>query len=496
MPYSKAGQAILCLALPSRLSYNGSSVTNVNNGLPLVPPGVTPVLDRSFRPAVLANHAFHHATRSAADSVPVELALEQTDGNVSHFSTRLFAEGHPGAGGNFTYLERIVKLLLWSRGGYRVHFNGPAAIAARLQAYYGNTPTGKFDSELVGERMFDHSLEVVSTAELPPEKGSAAPLGRNLEGCRIGFDLGGSDRKAAAVVDGKVVFSDETVWDPYFQPDPQYHFDGIMDSLKKAAAHLPRVDAIGGSAAGIYLHNRVKVASLFRGVPPELFARRVTSLFCDIRNAWGNVPFEVVNDGEVTALAGSMSLGCNRILGISLGTSTAGGYVNARGNITSWLNEIAFVPVDYNPGAPADEWSGDRGCGVQYLSQQCVARLLGPAGIELDPKLSFAEKLKMVQQLMASGDPRAQKIYQTIGVYLGYTVAHLADFYDLENVLILGRVTSGAGGDVILETARQVLKEEFVELSRTITFHIPDEKDKRHGQAIAAASLPRLAGSK
>jgi predicted NBD/HSP70 family sugar kinase len=317
-----------------------------------------------------------------------------------------------------------------------------------------------------------------------------------LEGCRIGFDLGGSDRKVAAVVDGKVVFSEETAWDPYFQPDPQYHYDGIMDSLKKAAAHLPRVDAIGGSAAGIYLGNRVKVASLFRGVAPEVFQRRVRNLFLDLRRAWNDVPFEVINDGEVTALAGSMSLGRNRILGISLGTSTAGGYVNAEGNLTSWLNELAFVPVDYNPKAPVDEWSGDYGCGVQYLSQQCVGRLLEPAGIELDAKLPFPEKLRRVQELMSADDYRARKIYQTIGVYLGYAVAHLADFYDLENVLILGRVTSGPGGAVILAGAGEVLRAEFPELAAKITFHIPDEKDKRHGQAIAAASLPeRLTGS-
>jgi predicted NBD/HSP70 family sugar kinase len=227
-------------------------------------------------------------------------------------------------------------------------------------------------------------------------------------------------------------------------------------------------------------------------VAPDQFEKRVKALFCEIQKAWGDIPLEVVNDGEVTALAGSMSLGRNRILGISLGTSTAGGYVNAEGNITSWLNELAFVPVDYNPQAPADEWSGDRGCGVQYLSQQCVARLLGPAGIELDAKLSFAEKLKHVQRLMENGDYRAQKIYQTIGVYLGYSIAHLRDFYDLENVLILGRVTSGAGGDLILAGARDVLREEFSEAYGKIAFHIPDEKDKRHGQAIAAASLPSI----
>jgi len=253
------------------------------------------------------------------------------------------------------------------------------------------------------------------------------------------------------------------------------------------------VDAIGGSAAGVYVNNRVKVASLFRGVPPDVFNKRVRDLFLEVRKAWNNIPLEVVNDGEVTALAGSMSLGKNRILGISLGTSTAGGYVNAEGNITSWINELAFVPVDLNPGAATDEWSGDYGCDVQYFSQQCVGRLLAPAGIEVEAGLGLPEKLKQVQKLMDQGDYRARKIYETIGTYLGYAIPHFTDFYDLENVLILGRVTSGPGGDVIIAGAKDVLKAEFPELTNRIAFHIPDEKDKRHGQAVAAASLPTLA---
>ena len=288
------------------------------------------------------------------------------------------------------------------------------------------------------------------------------------------------------------MFSDETAWDPYFQPDPQYHYDGIMESLQKAAAHLPRVEAIGGSAAGIYVNNRVKVASLFRGVPPEVFSERVKDMFLRLRAAWNNVPFEVINDGEVTALAGSMSLRRNRILGLSLGTSTAGGYVNAEGNITSWINELAFVPLDYNSQAPTDEWSGDYGCNVQYFSQQCVGRLLAPAGIETEAKLGLPEKLKHLQKLMAQGDERARRVYETIGTYLGYAVAHFTDFYDLENILSLGRVTSGPGGDIILSGAKEVLKVEFPELLGKLAFHIPDEKDKRHGQAIAAASLPAV----
>jgi len=465
-------------------------VTNNNGGLPLVAPRVAPVLDPAFRPAALANRAFRDAARASRRPVPVRIALEQNEGNVSHFHTHVFEERQPEAAANFAYLERIVKLLLWSRGGFRIYFDGPAGLAARLAAHYRDTPTGKFDSQLVGERMFDHPIEMVATRDLPPESRRTATLGRHLDGCRIGFDLGGSDRKAAAVIDGKVVFSEETAWDPYFKPDPQYHFDGIMDSLKQAAARLPRVDAIGGSAAGIYVDNRVKVASLFRGVPPDVFERRVKNMFLEIQNAWNGVPLDVINDGEVTALAGSMSLGRNRVLGISMGTSTAGGYVNAEGNITSWINEFAFVPVDCNPGAPADEWSGDIGCGVQYFSQQCVGRLLAPAGIKVDAELPLPEKLKHVQRLMDQGDDRASKIYETIGVYLGYAIAHLAEFYELENILILGRVTSGPGGNVIISEAKEMLRQEFPELAGKVAFHIPDEKDKRHGQAIAAASLP------
>lgn len=465
---------------------------NVNNGLSLVPPRVTPVLDPGFRPAVLANRAFRQQVRAEGNGVPVGIALEQAHGTVSQFRTEILPATHPNAAANFPYLERIVKFLLWSRGGWRIHFEGPPLLAEKLRLHYSQSPTGRFDSELVGKRMFDHPLEVIDSSSLPPERQGAAALGRHLEGCRIGFDLGGSDRKVAALVDGQVVFSEETGWDPYFQPDPQYHYDGIMDSLRKAAAHLPRVDAIGGSAAGIYVDNRVKVASLFRGVPAEVFDARVKDLFLEIRKAWRNVPFEVINDGEVTALAGSMALGRNRVLGISMGTSTAGGYVNPQGNITSWINELAFVPVDYNPTAATDEWSGDYGCNVQYFSQQAVGRLLGSSGIEMERDLKLPEQLKEVQALMDAGDYRARKLYETIGTYLGYAVAHFADFYDLETVLILGRVTSGPGGNIIIAGAQEVLRLEFPELFERISFHIPQEKDKRHGQAVAAASLPRL----
>jgi predicted NBD/HSP70 family sugar kinase len=465
-----------------------------NDGLEWVVPRVVPALDAGFRPAALAARAFREKARAAGHAVPVQLALEQAEGSVSRFQIELLPDRHPEAPGNFTRLERLVKFLLWSRGGFRVYLAGPPSLARRLQEHFQNTPAGQFDSRLIGDRVYGRPIEVVplNAQDMPEECTRTRALGRHLDGCRIGFDLGGSDRKVAAVLAGRVVFSAETAWDPYRQADPQYHFDGILDSLKQAAAHLPRVDAIGGSAAGVYVDNQVKVASLFRAVPPEVFERRVRNLFHELRRAWDGVPFEVVNDGEVTALAGSMALGRNAVLGLALGTSLAAGYVTREGHITSWLNELAFAPVDCHPDAPRDEWSGDTGCGVQYLTQQAVERLLPAAGIVVEPGLTAPGKLKRVQDLMARGDDRALRIYRTLGTYLGYAIAHYADFYDFDHVLVLGRVMSGAGGDVILAGAREVLQIEFCDLADRIALHAPGELEKRHGQAVAAASLPSL----
>jgi predicted NBD/HSP70 family sugar kinase len=456
-----------------------------DDGFMLRAPMISPPLDPGFRPAALANRAF-----AAEASLPVCIALEQADGSVFHFDKRLLAADHAAASCNFSYMERLVKFLLWSRGGFRVYFDGPPDLGARLERHFKEAPSGRFDANIMGERIYERPFAVVTTAALPPPRATTTPLGRHWKGCRIGFDLGASDRKAAAVLEGKAVFSEETVWNPVPETDPQWHFDQIMDSLKRAAEHLPRVDAIGGSAAGVYVNNRVRVASLFRGVPEDLFNRRVKTLFMEMKRAWGGIPFEVVNDGEVTALAGSMSLGQNAVLGIAMGSSQAAGFVTPEGNITSWLNELAFAPIDYRPDAPLDEWSGDRGCGALYFSQQCLGRLLPAAGIETPVGMPLPDKLKQVQNLMEKGDARAEKIYQTIGVYFGYGVAHYAEFYDFKHVLVLGRVTTGPGGDVIIRHAKEVLRVEFPELAARIAFHVPDEKDKRHGQAVAAASLP------
>jgi predicted NBD/HSP70 family sugar kinase len=455
-------------------------------------PQFVPPLDAGFRPAVLANRAFRREVTDGGGGVPLVLGLERPNGAVSRFETRVFPEGHPQARANLMYAERLFKFLLWKHGAWRVYVGGPRSVGDYIRACYAPGGAREFDYRFMGEDVYERPFTVVpcEPEAVPPESEIKCALGRHLDGCRIGFDLGASDLKVAAVIDGEVVFTEEVVWEPGRQSDPQYHYSEIMAAIRKAASKMPRVDAIGGSSAGVYVNNRPRIASLFRGIPKERFGE-IGNMFLRIRDEMG-VPLEVINDGEVTALAGAMSLEDNGVLGIALGSSEATGYVTREGYVTDWLNELAFAPVDYSPEAPVDEWSGDRGCGAQYFSQQCVFRLTPRVGIELPAEATNAERLKFVQERLEAGDPGAEKIWQSMGIYMGYGIAHYADFYDLRHVLILGRCTSGRGGQLILDGASAVLQAEFPDLAAQIALHLPDEKSRRVGQSIAAASLPAL----
>jgi predicted NBD/HSP70 family sugar kinase len=451
-----------------------------------------PILDTGFVPAALWNKAYCHLSNQLGESERFTLALKRTDGTVSVFRTTILPHTGDSKALNLKYIERILKFLLWQKGGYKVYVAGDRGLFEELKRIYCPGGHREFDHQFMGERVYGVPFQLIHIIEdeLPEEKENDVTLGRNLDGCRIGFDLGGSDRKCAALIDGKLVFSEEIKWDPYFEKDPAFHIAGIQDSLQRAAEKLPRVDAIGGSAAGVYVNNEVRVGSIFRGVSPSDFEMHVRRLFFGLKEWWGNIPFEVVNDGEVTALAGAMSLNDNGVLGISMGTSQAGGYVDPGGHIKPWLNELAFAPIDYSENAHRDEWSGDIGVGAQYFSQQAVARLLPHAGIVVKDGMPFPERLELLQEHMKKGDENAALVYDTIGAYFGYSIAHYADMYDFHNLLILGRVTSGEGGERIVSKGREVLDDEFPELADTIKLHTPDEHDKRHGQAIAAASLP------
>ena len=453
---------------------------------------VEAILDREFTPMVLLYREFTEAAKAAGGEKLV-IGIERNKGYISAFETVVYPEGTGHDEENYEFVERLVKTLLWIRGGHKIIIAGSKLIADKLAQAYTATGSRAFDFDFMsGVYETTVTVEHRDIKDAPVTSESATPVGRHLDGCRIGFDAGGSDRKVSAVIDGKSVYSEEVVWFPKTNSDPQYHYDGILAAMKTAASHMPRVDAIGVSSAGVYVDNRIMVASLFLKVAKEDFDAKCKNMYIDVAKEFGDVPLEVANDGDVTALAGAMDLGDNNVLGIAMGTSEAGGYVDGAGNITGWLNELAFVPCDFSKNAMVDEWSGDYGCGVKYFSQDAVIKLAPAAGIELDEALSPAEKLKVVQGLMEKGDERAAKIYDTIGVYFGYTIAYYALFYDIKHVLIMGRVTSGEGGVILLDRAKEVLAKEFPELNEKLQLHIPDESSRRVGQSVAAASLPEI----
>lgn len=454
-------------------------------------PQTVPPLDPGFFPAVLANRRYVEQVETSGKSVPLVIGLERERGLISRFETVVHAPDSNRDAETFQYVERLIKFLLWARGGWKIHFGGPAAIGAQIQRHYSKTGERAFDVDLMS-RAYSHPFEVavMPANAVPAEREMAMAVGGHLDGCRIGFDLGASDYKVSAVIDGEVVFTAEYPWQPSTQPDPQYHYDHINSALKKAAAHMPRVDAIGGSSAGVIVDNQIMVASLLRAVPAAQFDK-AKSIFLRLRDEW-RVPLEVANDGDVTALAGAMSLGADGMLGIAMGSSQAGGFLDAKGRITGWLNELAFVPVDFNPAAAADEWSGDRGVGAMYFSQQAVNKLAPAASLSFPADMGLPERLKLVQESVAKGDEKAAKIFESIGVYLGYSIPLYEDFYDCRHILILGRVTSGKGGDIILDKAREILRTEFPDTLARVDLHVPDEKSRRVGQAVAAASLPAI----
>jgi len=448
----------------------------------------TPPLDPAFRPPVIVNHHYVAAAKSSGQAVPLVLGLEREGGLVSRYETVVFPQADAAT---LHYVERTVKFLLWARGGWKLFIGGPKSIGEYIRKTYSRAGARRFDCDLM-QTAYGREFKVVVTTPqaVPPERETQELVGAHRQGCRIGFDLGASDYKVSAVVDGEAIFTEEMPWDPKAQANPEYHYHHVSAALHRAAAHLPRVDAIGGSSAGVVVDNEIRVASLLRAVPKKDFAK-AAGMFKRIQKEW-KVPLRVMNDGDVTALAGALSLGKKGMLGIAMGSSLAAGFLDKQGRILGWLNELAFAPADYNPAAAVDEWSGDRGIGALYFSQQAVNRLLPAAGIALPERLGLPERLEEVQALMAKGDARAARIYESIGVYLGYAMAYYRDFYDFRHALILGRVTSGQGGDLVLQQAREVLQKEFPALASRLTLHVPDEKSRRIGQAVAAASLPEV----
>lgn len=442
------------------------------------------LIDKNFKPIYLFFRQFEADVRSA-QNLPFNVAVERNCGYTYVYRSFVFADQNM-AETNFKYAERLVKTLIWLVGGYKIYIDAPSWLFERLKAEFSEHGKRAFDAATM-KRVYEHEFEIagVDGGRFPAEKKQLIACRTDLTGAKIGFDAGGSDRKIAAVLDGKVLFSAETVWHPKLNDDPDYHYALIKSDMLKAASYLPRIDKIGVSSAGIYVDNKIMLASLFIKVPDDLFENKVKNMYIDIAREL-NAPVTVANDGDVAALAGAMEAGEGNILGIAMGTSEAAGFIDADNNLWGWLNELAFVPVDLNESAAVDEWSGDIGTGVKYLSQDAVIKLAEAVGLTLDGD-SPAQKLKSAQEFVREGNPKAVAVFTDIGEYLAYALLYYRVFYGFKNVLLMGRVASGRGGEIILDTAKAVLRQ--FEDGRDIALSLPDEAKRRVGQAVAAAAL-------
>ena len=446
----------------------------------------TPKLDPGFIPFGVWMNAYEvGATKEIA------IAVERNEGFVSVRRAKIHGTEEMAAA-DYRFVERYMKFLLWSVGGFKVSVCGCSEIAKKLQKAYSPDGERAFDYDFF-QKLYERPLEILDLPleACPQSNESPRPIGGHLNGCRIGFDAGGSDRKVSAVIDGQVVYSEEVVWHPKTNPDPSYQYEGILESFRTAASKMPRVDGIGVSSAGVFIGNAPMISSIFYCVPRDRWDE-VKTVYDRAAAAIGDVPIVVANDGDVSALAGAMGMNCGNIMGLAMGTSEAVGYVDKDKNVLGWISELAFAPVDLSEDAMEDEWSTDIGVGCKYFSQDAVIKLAPRAGIELDDALTPAEKLKVVQKLMEADDPRAQQVFEDIGVYLAYTVVQYSRFYNIEHLMLLGRVMSGKGGDTILATCQNVLRSEFPALAQKVEVMLPDENTRRVGQSAAAASLPAV----
>lgn len=438
-------------------------------------------IDKGFCPICDFNRSFRQKITNEGESSILRFSLTADGGRYETFEYRVLKE-NVDDDLNFKYAERLIKSALWIIGGFKLTICCDKNLFLRIFDAYRHGGLRDFDVRFF-EKVYGVPFKVEYSDDIPDSKKVALADGIRTDGKRIGLDAGGSDIKIASVDDGKVVFSREIVWHPKLNSDPEYHIKIVDEALKEAASKLPYVDSIGVSSAGIHIDNETRVASLFIKIAEPDYDKAAT-LFSDAAKRM-NVPLRLCNDGDVAALAGAIELNRNCLLGIAMGTSEAAGYADKNGRLRGWLSELAFVPVDVNENAAVDEWSGDYGCGVKYLSQDGVIKLADMAGLDMASGVTPAEKLKIVQGLVNNGDGAAEDVFTDVGTYLAYTLMYYSEFYEIENVLLMGRVVSGRGGEIIIGRAREVLADKGVK----IELFLPDEKNRRVGQAVAAAYL-------
>jgi len=479
----------------------------------MVKPQVVAPLDPDFAPVVLAKRKYKSAASGCSSSV--EWALPRADG-CARGSLPVFPDDDPRSQASIILAGVMIQELIWQRSASSLLLKGPSKICEALKKDFSIGGKYEFEAKSMPNVNGTPSavFEVTITdGALPEEKDTPQTCGKDASGNRLAFDLGKSDIKTVAVQDNKVLDSKETEWD-VTNVDPQYHFDAIVGALKGTIERAKEkgfgtIQAMGGSATGtVSGDNEATWCDIFPNVPPDVYKAKVLDIFKRLcKEVCGDVPLKVINDGEVTALAAVQKISAGNVMGISMGSSEGGGYANADGNLMGWINELCYIKLDMNPAAPTDPWTKGAHTGIShmYLGQRGATKNAYKV-CEVPDNYKYphadmctikhedhAQCLKLIQKAMAdpAQEAKVTQLYETCGVYLGYGLAQYCEFYKIEHVMILGRVSKGKGGDIMLATAAKVLETEFPELPK-IKFHTADDEFKAVGQCIAAAALPSI----
>jgi len=479
-----------------------------------VAPKVKAPLDPGFAPVVLAKREYRAAVKACSTAETFHFALVRADG-CARGELLAFPEDDKRYEATVILAGVMIQETIWRCGASSLQLAGPASLCETLKTAFSKGGIYEFEADVMPkangtpDKVFE--VTIVSEADMPAAKDSPQECGKSAGGSRLAFDLGKSDIKTVAIKDGEVLDSAETEWD-VTAVDPQYHFDAIVAAMKKTIANAEakgfgKIQAVGGSATGtVSADNEATWCDIFPNVPQDVYKEKVVDIFKRIsKEVAGDVPLKVINDGEVTALAAVQKISKGNVMGISMGSSEGGGYANADGNLMGWINELCYIKLDMNPEAPTDPWSkgAHRGLSHMYLGQRGATKLAHKI-CEVPENYKYphpdmctikhedhAQCLKLVQKAMVDNPEKASDLYRTCGVYLGYGLALYAEHYKIDHVMILGRVSKGAGGDLMLKTASEVLETEFPEIPK-IEFHTADDHFKAVGQCIAAAALPTI----
>ena len=297
------------------------------------------ILDKNYKPAILELRKFKEDVLASENPNKLIIAVERNNGYIYRKELDVFADGVNDER-NVFIVERLIKSILWVVGGFKIYIAGSHHIYSQISSYYKDGGLRDFDYHFMSNVYESEVTVVEATYEtIPAAKESSIPALGNLQGRRIGFDAGGSDRKASCVVDGEVIYSEEVVWFPKLNSDPDYHYQHIYEAMRNAVDKMGGdVDAVGVSSAGVYIDNKAMVASLFIKVAKDDFDKKIKNIYINVvhqlEEELGHpISLVVANDGDVTALAGAIDLKDTGVLGIAMGTSEAVGYVNAEGTL-------------------------------------------------------------------------------------------------------------------------------------------------------------------